>query len=232
MVDLPAFKATVQSSSTWDAYVSVTLGSASILADASRTASPAIFKAGSVNLPRRFHRTVYQAKLGYKQDIQKRKILDNNLRLSSHPTDMLRITTIRDIRSGDIQSRSVDSAEVLPILLPVMKDVPLRKFSSLDNKDVLIPSLYVIGGRAYFELYAPASAQLKPEDLLVRLISDPNAPQDPYVLVLQVKEALATISYTSILYERYQATLFDESLNDDIIKAIKAAYAKRIGIEY
>ena len=56
---------------------------------------------------RRMRRTSYQAKLGKKIDNITNKVLDNNIRLASHPTDMLRIEVERDERSHDIVSRTV-----------------------------------------------------------------------------------------------------------------------------
>ena len=44
---------------------------------------------------RRMKRTSYQAKLGKKIDNITNKVLDNNIRLASHPTDMLRIEVER-----------------------------------------------------------------------------------------------------------------------------------------
>ena len=75
---------------------------------------------------RRMRRTSYQAKLGKKIDNITNKVLDNNIRLASHPTDMLRIEVERDERSHDIVSRTVVNSEVMPIILPKMEDIPMR----------------------------------------------------------------------------------------------------------
>ena len=49
-----------------------------------------------------FRRTDFQARLGRKLDNIRKRVLDNNIRLSAHPTDMLRIAVQRDERSHDL----------------------------------------------------------------------------------------------------------------------------------
>lgn len=178
---------------------------------------------------RRMRRTTYQARLGRRLDRVHQKVLDNNLRLSSNPTDMLRISIERDPRSRDIISRTISSAEVLPIILPAMKDIPIRHLSGYrEGQDVIIPSLYTIQENEYFEIYSPVEAKLCPDDLLIRIIYDDiNCPDDPYVMILQVSEQLATIGFSSIRYYKYWCTFYNEALPQAIIDIIKKDQIKR-----
>ena len=169
--------------------------------------------------------TVYQARLGRYTDRITRRVTDNNIRLSSHPTDMIRLKVERDPRSRDLESRQIISWEVLPIILPVMKDVPLRHLIR-EGADIQIPSLYTIDQQTYFEIYAPVEVKLEPEDLLFRIIYDPNT-QEPYVMALQVKEQLATVGYSSINMLKFWVTFYDEKLPAQVVKILKDANERR-----
>jgi len=176
---------------------------------------------------RRMRRTTYQARLGKKLDNITQKVLDNNLRLSAHPTDMLRIEVNRDERSRDLISRTVKSVEVLPILLPKMVDIPLRHFIR-DNTDIMIPSLYATQEQEYFEVYSPIEVDLNEDDLLIRILNDSSPDiNNSYVMVLQVKEVLGTFGYNSLVYKKLVVTFYDESLPPQIINTIKEANKKR-----
>lgn len=178
---------------------------------------------------KRMRRTTFQARLGRKLDRIHREVLDNGLRLSSHPTDMLRISITRDPRSRDIVSRTLESIEVMPIIFPKIESIPMRHLEGYrEGNEVTIPSLYTIDQQEYFEIYAPVGSKLKPDDLLIRIIyDDVECPNDPYVMILQVSEQLATIGYSSIRYYKYFCTYFQEKLPSKIIDTVKEDQIKR-----
>lgn len=176
---------------------------------------------------RRMRRTSFQARLGKKMDKITQKVIDNNIRLTSNPTDMLRIQVNRDERSSDLKSRTVKSVEVLPIILPVLKDIPLRHMLREDT-DILVPSMYMIAQEEYFEVWAPIEVDLNEDDLFIRILND-SSPEisDPYVMVLQVKEVLGTFGYASLVWKKCLCTFYDESLPGPVINVIKANIKKR-----
>lgn len=181
---------------------------------------------------RRMRRTSYQARLGRKLDKINNLLLDNNIRLASHPTDMLRIEVKRDERSHDLISRTIKSAEIMPILLPNLKDIPIRHLIR-EGSDVLIPSLYAIQEQEYFEIYSPVESELNEDDLLIRMLyeSSPDI-SNPYIMVLQVKEILATFSYSSILYKKCLVTWYDESLPIQVVNLLKESILKREKLDW
>lgn len=178
---------------------------------------------------KRMRRTTFQARLGRKLDRIHREVSDNGLRLSSNPTDMLRISITRDPRSRDIVSRTLESIEVMPIIFPKIESIPMRHLEGYrEGNEVTIPSLYTIDQQEYFEIYAPVGSKLKPDDLLIRIIyDDVECPNDPYVMILQVSEQLATIGYSSIRYYKYFCTYFQEKLPSKIIDTVKEDQIKR-----
>lgn len=178
---------------------------------------------------KRMRRTTFQARLGRKLDKIHREVLDNELRLSSHPTDMLRISIMRDPRSRDIVSRTLESIEVMPVIFPKVESIPMRHLEGYrEGNEVTIPSLYTIDQQEYFEIYAPVGSKLKPDDLLVRIIyDDMECPNDPYVMIMQVTEQLATIGYSSIRYYKYFCVYFEGKLPRRIIEEVKSAQIRR-----
>ena len=175
--------------------------------------------------PRKYRTTSFQARLGKKLDNITRKVLDDRIGLTAHPTDMLRISVKRDPRSGDLLSRTITSSEVVPIIFPNMTDVPLRQFTTKDDKEVLLPSFYAFSQEQHFNLYAPIAVQVDVDDLLIRFVY--NEDRLPWISVLQVKDILSTVGYNSILYNKLQCTFYDEVLPEKVLSLIRSAIDRR-----
>lgn len=175
--------------------------------------------------PRKYRTTSFQARLGKRLDNITRKVLDDRIGLTAHPTDMLRISVKRDSRSGDLLSRTITSSEVVPIIFPKMTDVPLRQFATRDDKEVLLPSFYAFSQEQHFDLYAPIAVQLDVDDLLIRFVYSED--RLPWISVLQVKDILSTVGYNSILYNKLQCTFYDETLPEKVLSLIRSAIDRR-----
>ena len=174
---------------------------------------------------RKYRTTNFQARLGKRLDSITRKVLDNRIALTAHPTDMLRISAKRDPRSGDLLTRTITANEVVPIIFPNMQDVPLRRFASQDGEDVLLPSFYAFSADQHFDLYSPTAVQVDIDDLLVRLVYSED--RLPWISVLQVKDILSTVGYNSVLYNKLQCTFYDETLPEKVSTLIREAIEKR-----
>ena len=185
-----------------------------------------IYKDRTPDISKLMRRTTYQARLGRKMDNIARKVFDNNIRLASQPTDMLRIKVNRDKISQDLLSRTIVSAEIVPIIFPSMKDVPLRRLIREDGEDILVPNLYQFYDDQFWTIYVPAEIRLDEDDLLIRIIYDPYS-DEPNILCIQVKEILTTLGYNSIVYLSARVTLYDESLPSEVVNIIKDANKKR-----
>jgi hypothetical protein len=174
---------------------------------------------------RRFTRTSWQARLGSKMDAIKAKTHDNLFLLASHPTDMIRIQSKRDPRSGDLSSRTIVARDVLPVILPILKDVPLRRFIK-EGESTTITSLSPLDNKNLFEAYCPLENNLRRDDLLFRIIRTGES-SEPYLMVLQVKDELGTFSYSSLLYMKYKLSYFDEQLPQKIVDTLIEFAEKR-----
>lgn len=198
-----------------------------------RTVTPQDRAAAENPTLKRMRRTTYQARLGRKLDAISQKAIDNAIRLTANPTDMIRISVNRDGRSQDLISRTVESVEVMPIMLPVLKDIPLRHFLKEDT-DIVVPSFYTIQEQEYFVAYAPIEADLNEDDLLIRMLYD-NSKTDPdytYSLVLQVKDVLGTFGYSSLVWKKIMVTFYDEALPYQIVNAVKLEIRKREALNW
>ena len=81
------------------------------------------------------------------------KVMDNNIRLSGQPTDMLRIKVNRDAISSDLISRTIISTEIIPVIFPNMEKVPLRRLTRDGDLEVLVPNLYQFYEDQYWTIY-------------------------------------------------------------------------------
>jgi hypothetical protein len=87
----------------------------------------------------KLHITTLQSRLGAKQDHIRRKVIDNNSRLVSTPTDCIRCRARKTFEGDDI-SWIVERADVVNIVFPKLEDVPIRKI----RKDKDNPGHYVM----------------------------------------------------------------------------------------
>lgn len=191
-----------------------------------RPVFPEIYSLRVPRTERRLQHSSWQARLGAKLDPIKRKVLDNQILLTSHPTDMIRIRTKRDERSHDVISRTIISSEVLPIVLPVMKDIPLRRLQHKDGLTTLSMSMMEHQEKNPFEAFCPLAGMLERDDLLFRIIKDPYT-DSPYFMVLQVKDELGTLAYSSLLYVRYKLSFYDEPLPQNVLDKLQEFALKR-----
>ncbi|HRS26487.1 MAG TPA: hypothetical protein P5140_08115 [Methanofastidiosum sp.] len=207
-------------------YTHITFEQAVLLAITGYGPSISLYTPKTISTQRRLHRSAWQARLGSRLDPIQRKIVDNAILLSAHPTDMLRIRVTRDSRTQDILTRTVTAAEILPIMLPVMKDIPMRRLEKDNDTGRIVCSFSALEDTEPFEVYCPMSGQLQRDDLLFRIIKDPYADY-PYIMALQVKDELATIAYSSIYYVKYRVSFYDEPLPYAVVDELVKASEKR-----
>lgn len=107
-----------------------------------------------------------------------------------------------------------------------MKDVPMRRLVKDDASSSIVATFSMLEDQKPFEAFCPISGQLQRDDLLFRIIKDPYADL-PYIMVLQVKDELATFSYASLLYVKYMLSFYDEPLPQAVVSEIMNASEKR-----
>ena len=76
------------------------------------------------------------------------------------------------------------------------------------------------------------NAELRRDDLLIRVLLSDNDHTLPSIMVFQVKDELATFSYNSILYTKFNLSFYDESLPTTVLQAMVDAAAKRENVRW
>ena len=178
-----------------------------------------------INKSTKVNVNTYQARLGRRLDKISKKIIDNCIRLTSSPTNMIRIKKDIDERSHDVISRTVTASDVISVIFPTIKDIPLRSLDSDGNLSP-VPSMYTMNEQTYFEIYTPFYEGLDMDDVLVRIIFDEENDRN-YVMALQVREILGTIGSSSLRWKKYWVTLADTDLPSKIVEIIKQATKQR-----
>ena len=81
---------------------------------------------------------------------------------------------------GDIQTRTIEMADVIPVVFPPLTDVPYRRLGPTLDGGWEITSLPDAAGeeaKKFYEIVVPHNAYLRPDDLIIRVMLDDDAPQ-------------------------------------------------------
>jgi len=176
----------------------------------------------------------WQARLQMKHDQIKRKLIDNNIAHEGNPTDCIRLRLKAD-DEGDYQDRIIENADIVHIIFPPMKDVPVRsvmKDHKLDRYTVTsLPKAADDEKHEEYSIVAPQSAQLLPGDLLVRVMIDPKV-SVPLIFCLEVVEALGTFGGSMLIMMKYNCSLYNEELDSETLEVIAEMAKRRLYLEF
>lgn len=157
--------------------------------------------------------TTYQSRLASRLNAISQKLTDNQIRLTGVATDCIKISaSLTD--QGDIITRKVEDIDVVSIIFPPLKDIPLKKVKTDTGQETVVPYTFDIQS---LEVYAPLTAKLDQDDLLVKFYEN-IAGYDPYIAIFQVKEMLGTFGARSIIYHKLQLSNYDTVLPTQIIE--------------
>jgi len=167
----------------------------------------------------------FQARLLAKQDKIKRKMFDNSIKWVGNTIDMVRIKT-NLTHQGDIESREISKADTLEIIMPPLKDIPLRRVIK-DGSGLIMDSISSLDEENKgVEVYAPMSSDVTRDDLLFWVLYDDNADL-PIILCLQVKDILGTFGGHELLYQKYKTTYYNETLPSKLIQLVVKSTTRR-----
>jgi hypothetical protein len=155
----------------------------------------------------------FQSRLGSKLDHISQKLNDNAISLSGTATDVIRISTKRNVQQDAI-THSVSGIDIIEIMFPALKDVPMWRFLT-NSQSQQASSLQGEESLRLFECAAPISSLIDRDDIIVKFFENP-AVDNPLVLILQIKDILGTFGQRSILYSKILVTFYDEALPDQI----------------
>lgn len=176
----------------------------------------------------------WQARLAMKQDRIKRKIIDLQIEHEGVPTDCIRIRLKKD-DEGDIQTRTIEMADVIPVVFPPLTDVPYRRLGPKLDGGWEITSLPDAAGeeaKKFYEIVVPHTAYLRPDDLIIRVMLDDDAPDHPVILALQVLESTGDFGGSMLIKSKYKTNLYNEDLSQNTLAIIAAMAERRLKLGY
>lgn len=169
-----------------------------------------------------------------KQDRIRRKILDLQLSHEGSPTDCIRMR-LKKNDEGDIETRVIELADVIPVVFPPLKDVPYRRLGKALDGQWTITSLVNAAAEENsqsYEIYVPHNVYLRPDDLIVRVMLDDDTPDHPLIICLQVLESLGTFGGSMLIQTKYKTNLYNESLSEKTLAVIANMAERRLKLEY
>lgn len=177
----------------------------------------------------------WQQRLAMKQDNIRRKLIDLQIEQIGSPTDCIRLRLGRN-DEGDVKTREIALADVIPIVFPPMEDVPYRRIGGNIEEGFTVNSLVNAASednKEKYQIIVPHSVYLVPDDLIIRVMLDPqDTPNHPSILCLQVTEALGTFGGAMIIKSKYNTTLYNEELSSNILAIISKMAERRIFLGY
>lgn len=176
----------------------------------------------------------WQTRLAMKQDRLKRRIIDLQIEHEGAPTDCLRIRLKKD-DEGDIQTRIIERADVIPVIFPPLTDVPYRRLGPTLDGGWEITSLPDSAGdeaKKFYEVIVPHYAFLRPDDIIIRVMLDDDAPDHPIILALQVLESLGDFGGSMLIKSKYKTNLYNEELSPKTLSLIATMAERRLKLGY
>jgi hypothetical protein len=174
----------------------------------------------------------WQSRLGSKLDKQKRRLIDNSIKMMGTTSDILRIRNILT-KQLDIESRVIEATIVANVVFPPLINIPSRKLVLAPPGSNNLPSMdsLFITDAFPIELIVPQGARIQRDDLIFRVLWDPNV-EMANCLVLQAKDTLGTYGSNSLLWERLFCTYYDEVLPQPIIDIIIKTTNRRLALTW
>lgn len=161
--------------------------------------------------------STFQARLLAKQGKISQKLVDNQIKLEGVITDVIRIRGKFSVQ-GDYISRIVDNIDVVEIVFPSIKDVPMRRFLQSDNTT----NIQAIDGVSKetkiepFECYAPITATVDNDDIILKFFENPDG-DEPWILALKVADVLGTFGARHIIWQKLKLVYHDEILDTQLL---------------
>lgn len=172
----------------------------------------------------------FQSRLSRFHDRIVRKLNDNNISLSAEIVDVIRIR-LKLSKTGDIESRVIEDIDVVPVILPFFKEVPLRRMKKNDQDIFTLETLPNNFESHPFDVISVRENMLYIGDLIVKTYMEPDIPF-PLVLVLQITEVLGTFGLKSLISVKYKAIYYNETLPSEALETITAIAQRRLNLNY
>lgn len=173
----------------------------------------------------------YQSRLLTVHDNIKQKLLDNHISHTGHPTDVLRIRCTRN-REGDIVTRTVSGAEIIQVVFPPLKKVPVRTLSDENGMWAISPlACTEKEANQFYKVVCPHNQSLSEDDLLFKVFVDKDVKR-PFVFGLRVVEHVADIGQNSLLQHEFNCVPYEEALPQEMLQMIADIAIRRMNVKF
>lgn len=168
-------------------------------------------------------------------------MLDNQISLTGQAADTIRVR-VKMTKQLDIDTRIVDSVDVVPVIFPPLVDVPYRRINdehhrrtNLDDQAneerMMIQVLPQMVELFPIEIMTTRGDRIYTGDLIFRVIMEPEI-EYPLVLALEIVDALGTFGTHSMIYSKFSAVYYNEVLPDEIMDYVAATAVRRLRLEW
>lgn len=168
-------------------------------------------------------------------------MLDNQISLTGQAADTIRVR-LKMTKQLDIESRIVDSVDVVPVIFPPMIDVPYSRVNDedyhrigqdnkADEEKMIIQVLPQMVDLFPVEIMTTRADRIAINDLIFRVIMEPELSY-PLVITLEIVEALGTFGTQSMIYSKFNAVYYNEALPDEIMDYVAATAVRRLNLEW
>jgi hypothetical protein len=162
----------------------------------------------------------------------KRKVVDNILRLSSAPCDVLLVKASKN-KEGDTLAHIVKDHLIVPVVWPPLKDVPYRSLKNVDGAFTLTSLVNEFDeseGKNY-EISIPHKYHIETGNLLFRVFLDDDY-KFPAVLGLECVETLGDFTLNMLVQTKIKCVLYTENLPDELTNLIGEFATTRMKVGY
>lgn len=179
----------------------------------------------------------WQDRLNQKLEPLRKRLIDEQISRNGSATDCIHVVEVKD-DFGDAKSTKVKSAEVVSVIFPAMKDIPIRFINKEDDSTYTITSLVSAVGisnqpdeKQEFVVQSSVNNALNVNDLLIRVMLDEKASK-PVVLVLQITEQLADFGYSSPILLKYKCSLYTKDLPKQLTDVVVNMAKRRLYLQF
>jgi len=168
----------------------------------------------------------FQSRLQAKQNKISQKLIDQSINLTGVMTDVIRIKSVLS-KYGDPETRMLESIDVVSIIFPPMKDIPMKRF----RNEAVIMSANDATKFQPFETYAPVDKKIDQDDILLRFFDNPQG-DEPWILPLQVMDVLGTFGARSIVWQKLNLGYYNEKLPQKVYEFCEDLAERREILKY
>jgi hypothetical protein len=179
----------------------------------------------------------WQARLQAKMNILSQKLLDNAITLAGVSTDVIFIRQNLNNVSDPV-SITVDDIDVINIMFPGLKDIPMRRFLFQDNQQFYVANDGAEDEIQPFECYIETKYRVDQGSIILKFFDNPQgstpngttpSTEKPWVLPLKISEILGTFGGRSMVYQKCLLVYQDHQIPDQILTwALQLAQRRQI----